>query len=125
MMFVDAIQNTATQVARMMNVPAYYISADMNNSMTYANVQDERRQFVALSLAPFIHAIQDRLSMDDVTARGNIVKFDVDSAFLRVDPMERLNVIEKMLALGLITLEQAMEMEDLTPNGNQDVSSIE
>ena len=125
MMFVDAIQNTATQVARMMNVPAYYISADMNNSMTYANVQDERRQFVALSLAPFIHAVQDRLSMDDITARGNIVKFDVDSAFLRVDPMERLNVIEKMLALGLITLEQAMEMEDLTPNGNQDVSSIE
>ena len=125
MMFVDAIQNTATQVARMMNVPAYYISADMNNSMTYANVQDERRQFVALSLAPFIHAVQDRLSMDDITARGNIVKFDVDSAFLRVDPMERLNVIEKMLALGLITLEQAMEMEDLTPNGNEDVSSIE
>ena len=125
MMFVDAVQSTATQIARMMNVPAYYISADQNNSMTYANVQDERRQFVSLSLAPFIHAIQDRLSMDDVTARGNIVKFDVDSAFLRVDPMERLNVIEKMLTLGLITVEQAMEMEDLTPNGNQDVSSIE
>ena len=125
MAFVDAIQATATQIARMMNVPAYYISADQNTSMTYANVQDERRQFVALSLAPYIHAIQDRLSMDDITARGNIVKFDVDSAFLRTDPMERLNVIEKMLSLGLITLEQAMEMEDLTPNGNQDVSSVE
>ena len=123
MMFVDAIQNTATQIARMMNVPAYYISADLNNSMTYANVQDERKQFVALSLAPFIHAIQDRLSMDDITARGNIVKFDVDSAFLNTDPMERLNVIEKMLNLGLITIDQAMEMEDLTPNGNQDVTS--
>lgn len=125
MMFVDAIQNTATQIARMMNVPAYYISADMNNSMTYANVQDERKQFVALSLAPYINAIQDRLSMDDITARGNIVKFDVDSAFLRVDPMERLNVIEKMLSLGLITLDQAMEMEDLTPNGNEDVTSVQ
>jgi len=125
MMFVDAIQNTATQIARMMNVPAYYISADMNNSMTYANVQDERKQFVALSLAPYINAIQDRLSMDDITARGNVVKFDVDSAFLRVDPMERLNVIEKMLSLGLITIEQAMEMEDLTPNGNQDVTSVQ
>ena len=125
MMFVDAIQNTATQIARMMNVPAYYISADQNNSMTYSNVQDERKQFVALSLAPYINAIQDRLSMDDITARGNIVKFDVDSAFLRVDPMERLNVIEKMLSLGLITVEQAMEMEDLTPNGNEDVTSVQ
>ena len=124
MMMVEGIQNTATQIARMMNVPAYYISADMNNSMTYANVQDERKQFLALSLAPYINAIQDRLSMDDITARGNIVKFDVDSAFLRVDSMERLNVIEKMLTLGLITLDQAMEMEDLTPNGNTDVTSI-
>ena len=124
-MFVDAIQNTATQIARMMNVPAYYISADQNNSMTYANVQDERKQVVALSLAPYIHAIQDRLSMDDITARGNIVKFDVDSAFLKVDPMERLLVIEKMLSLGLITLDQAMEMEDLTPNGNEDVTSVQ
>ena len=124
MMFVDAIQNTSTQIARMMNVPAYYISADQNNSMTYANVQDERRQFVALSLAPYIHAIQDRLSMDDVTARGNVVKFDVENAFLAVDALERLAVIEKMLTLGLITVEQAMEMENLSPNGNEDAPNI-
>ena len=119
MMFVDAIQNTATQIARMMNVPAYYISADQNNSMTYSNVQDERKQFVALSLAPYINAIQDRLSKDDITARGNIVKFDVEDAFLAVDAMQRLAVIEKMLTLGLITVEQAMEMENLSPNGNE------
>jgi len=29
-----------------------------------------------------------------------------------------LNVIEKMLALGLIDLNQAMAMEDLSPNGD-------
>jgi HK97 family phage portal protein len=116
--YVDLIQNMSTQIARLMNVPAYYISADMNNSMTYANVQDERRQFVSLSLAPYIHAIEDRLSMDDITARGNIVKFDVEDAFLAVNALERLAVIEKMLTLGLITVEQAMEMENLSPNGS-------
>ena len=124
MMFVDGIQQMATQVARMMNVPAYYISADENTSMTYANVQDERRQFVSLSLAPYVHAIQDRLSMDDITARGNIVKFDVEDAFLAVDALNRLAVIEKMLALGLITVEQAMAMENLSPNGNTDASNV-
>jgi hypothetical protein len=103
----------------MMNVPAYYISADQNTSMTYANVQDERRQFVSLSLAPYVHAIQDRLSMDDITARGNIVKFDVEDAFLAVNALERLAVIEKMLTLGLISVEDAMEMENLSPNGNE------
>jgi hypothetical protein len=46
------------------------------------------------------------------------VRFAIDDTFLRSDAMERLNVIEKMLSLGLISVEQAMEMEDLTPNGN-------
>jgi hypothetical protein len=32
--------------------------------------------------------------------------------------MDDLLVIEKMLSLGLITTEQAMEMTDLTPNGS-------
>lgn len=124
MMFVDATQQMCTQVARMMNVPAYYISADQNTSMTYANVQDERRQFVSLSLAPYIHAIESRLSMDDITARGNIVKFNVEDAFLAVDALERLAVIEKMLALGLITIEDAMEMENLSPNGRNDAPDL-
>ncbi len=35
MMYNEASQYLATEIARLMNVPAYYISADMNNSMTY------------------------------------------------------------------------------------------
>jgi HK97 family phage portal protein len=119
MMYGDAIFNLATDIARLCNVPAYYVSADQNNSMTYANVQDERKQFLTLSLQPFISAIEDRLSMDDITARGNVVKFDIDKNFLRTDPLAELAVIEKLLQLELITQEQAMEMTDLTPNGSQ------
>ena len=119
MMYNEAIQNLATEIARLCNVPAIYVSADQNNSMTYANVQDERKQFLTLSLQPFISAIEDRLSMDDITARGNVVKFDIDKNFLRTDPLQELAVIEKLLSLNLITPEQAMEMTDLTPNGSQ------
>lgn len=121
MMYSDAIFNLATDIARLCNVPAYYVSADQNNSMTYANVQDERKQFLTLSLQPFISAIEDRLSMDDITARGNVVKFDIDKNFLRTDPLQELAVIEKLLTLQLITQEQAMEMTDLTPNGSQGI----
>jgi HK97 family phage portal protein len=118
MMYNEAIQNLATEIARLCNVPAYYVSAEMNNSMTYSNVQDERKQFLSLSLQPFITAIEDRLSMDDITARGHVVKFDIDKTFLRTDPLAELLVIEKLLSLGLITTEQAMEMTDLSPNGS-------
>ena len=119
MMYEDAIQGLATQISRLCGVPAYYLSADMNTSMTYANIIDERKQLVALAFQPYISAIEQRLSMDDISTAGHYVKFDLDSSFLRVEPMERLLVLEKMLALGLITTEQAMEMEDLTPNGSE------
>jgi HK97 family phage portal protein len=118
MMYNEALQYMATQIARLFNVPAYYISADQNNSMTYANVQDERRQFVSLSLQPYISAVENRFSMDDLSPITQFVAFDMDSGFLRANPMERLNVIEKMLTLGLISVEEARAMEELSPNGN-------
>ena len=118
MMYNEAQQYMATQIARLCNIPAYYISADQNNSMTYSNVQDERRQFVALSLQPYVSALEERFSMDDLSPNTQMIAFDMDSGFLRANPLERLNVIEKMLALDLITVEQAREMEELSPNGN-------
>ena len=118
MMYNEAKQDYATQIARLCNVDAFYLSADANNSMTYSNLLDSRKQFVSLTLQPFITAIEDRLSMNDITANGNEVRFDLDKSFLRANPMDDLLVIEKMLALGLITTEQAMEMTDLTPNGS-------
>ena len=116
MMYNEAIQNSATEIARLCGVPPYYLSADQNTTMTYANVQDERRQFIWM-IQPYISAIESRLSMNDVSTDGHYVKFSVDDTFLRTNPMDRLLVIEKMLALGLITTEQAMQMEDLSPNG--------
>jgi HK97 family phage portal protein len=121
MLYAESIQNLSTEIARLCGIPAYYVSADQNTSMTYANILDERKQLVALAFQPYISAIETRLSMDDISTAGHLVKFDLDSTFLRVEPIERLLVIEKMLALGLITTEQAMEMEDLTPNGNESI----
>ena len=117
MLYTEASQYLATEIARLMNVPAYYISADMNNSMTYQNILDGRKEFVAYSLQPFISAIENRLSMDDITRHGNIVRFAIDETFLRADTKARLEAIEKMLSLGLIDLEQAQSMEQLSPMG--------
>jgi HK97 family phage portal protein len=119
MLYNEAIQNLATECARLCSVDPYYVSASQNTTMTYANVQDERKQMVAFTLQPYVSAIEARLSMDDISTAGHYVKFALDDSFLRTEPMERLLVLEKMLALGLITTEQAMEMEDLSPNGNE------
>ena len=107
------------QICRLFGVPAWMLSADTNSSMTYQNVLDSRKEFLAYTLQPYITAIETRLSMNDVTSSQNVVRFAVDDTFLRADAMARLAVTEKLLNLGLIDIEQAKEMEDLTPDGNE------
>ena len=118
MMYDEAKQSLSTEICRLMNVPAYMASSDANKSQTYQNILDARKEFFAYTLAPFVCAIEDRLSMNDITNSQNVVRFAVDETFLRVDATTRLDTIEKMLNLGLITLDQAMKMEDLSPNGD-------
>ena len=119
MAYVESIQYSSTQVARAMNVPPFMVSSDMNNSMTYQNILDSRKEYVSYTLQPYICAIEDRLSMDDITPRGHVVKFAIEESFLRADTIKRLEAIEKMLALGLIDVEDAKEMEQMTPNGRE------
>jgi HK97 family phage portal protein len=119
MAYVESIQYSSTQVARAMNVPPFMVSSDMNNSMTYQNILDSRKEYVSYTLQPYICAIEDRLSMDDITPRGHVVKFAIEESFLRADTIKRLEAIEKMLALGLIDVEDAKEMEQMTPNGKE------
>jgi HK97 family phage portal protein len=125
MTYNESSQYLATEISRLMNVPSFMVSADMNNSMTYQNVLDSRKEYVAYSLQPYICAVEERLSMDDITAHGNVVKFAIDETFLRADTMARLDAIEKMLALNLIDVEDAREMESMSPYGNGENDDIE
>jgi HK97 family phage portal protein len=118
MMYNEAKQYFATELARVCNVPAWMIDAEVMRSMTYQNIIDARKDFMAYSLAPFISAIEARLSMDDLTPRTQEVRFAVDDTFLRVDPLARLQVIQQMLELQLIDLDQAKQMEGLAPDGS-------
>jgi HK97 family phage portal protein len=118
MTYNESKQYFATELSRVCNVPAWMIDAEVMRSMTYQNIIDARKDFMAYSLAPFISAIEARLSMDDLTPRTQEVRFAVDDTFLRVDPLARLQVIQQMLELGLIDLDQAKQMEGLAPDGS-------
>jgi HK97 family phage portal protein len=118
MAYAEAKQFYALELARACNVPAEMVDAQVMKSQTYQNVLDARKEFFAYTLQPFVTAIEDRLSMDDLTPRGQVVRFSVDETFLRGNPLDRLAVTEKLLTLGLIDINQAKEMEDLSPEGS-------
>ena len=108
--------NTASEIARLCNIPAWYLNAE-SASATYSNVSAERRSLVDFSLAPLMHCVEERLSMDDLTPRGQEVHFDLDD-YLRGNPLEEIQVLTAMLDAGLINIDEARAEMDLAPRGN-------
>lgn len=116
MQLTESRLNTAAEIARMCNIPAWYLNAE-TASATYSNVVQERRSLVDFSLRPYMSCIEERLGMNDVTPRGQVVRFDLDN-YLRGNPLEQIEVLGKMLDYGLIDVDEAREYTDLAPRGN-------
>jgi HK97 family phage portal protein len=109
--------NTATEIARLMNIPAWYLNAESTSS-TYSNTLQERRSLIDLSLMPFLIAVEQRLSMDDITPSTQKVRFEIEE-YLRGTALERIEVTGRMLELGLIDVNEARQMEGLAPRGSE------
>jgi HK97 family phage portal protein len=113
MQLVEARQHLSSEIARLMGIPAWYLNAE-NASATYSNVNSERRALVDFGLRNYLTVIEDRLSMDDVTPRNQIVRFDLDD-FLRGNAAERVEMSIKLYDSGIITRNEAREFIDISP----------
>lgn len=106
----------ASEIARMVNIPAWYLNAEAA-SMTYTNVTSERRSLIDFSIRPtLISPIEQRLSMPDITPITQEVRFDLDD-YLRGNPIDQVEVVAKMLEIGLIDIPEARGMLDLVEKG--------
>ena len=108
----QARQYMASEIARACNLPEYYVGGNAGGSMTYSNVTAERRSLIDLSLRPLMTCITQRLSDNDITPRGSIVKFDLEE-FYSPSAIERAEIYNKLIPLGVMTIEEAREREDL------------
>lgn len=102
-----------TEVARLTGVDAEELSVS-TTSRTYANMQDRRRQRLESVLGPYMAAIEDRLSMDDITPRGMRVAFDT-TGYLRLDDLSAATVDKTLIDAGVITRDEARTKRDLKP----------
>jgi HK97 family phage portal protein len=102
---VEAREFQVLEIARATGLPAALLSANVG-SMTYQNVQAERRGLVDLALQPYMSAIEERLSMDDVTPRGTTLMFTPND-FLRATPIEEAQLLSVLLDREVITIDEA------------------
>lgn len=83
-------------------------------SRTYTNAIDRRRDRINDVLSPYMRAITDRLSMNDVTRRGRRVIFDLDD-YMKANPTERWNTYKIAREIHAVTIEEIRAEENLPP----------
>lgn len=74
---VEGRKYQALELARLTDVPGYLLGIDQSG-MTYQNAQQSRQDLILFGARPLLHAIEERLSMDDVLPRGRHCAFDID-----------------------------------------------
>ena len=108
----QARQYMASEISRACNLPEYYVGGNAGGSMTYSNVTAERRSLIDLSLKPLMTCITQRLSDNDITPRGSVVKYNLEE-FYSPSAQERADIYTKLIPLGVMTISEAREKEDL------------
>ncbi|EHR62637.1 phage portal protein [Saccharomonospora cyanea] len=108
---VQLQQQATVEIANAMGLDAEDLQVS-TTSRTYANAVDRRRDRINDVLAPYMRAITDRLSMNDITRRGYRVEFDLDD-YMRANPTERWSTYQTGLATQVLSVAEVREMEGL------------
>ena len=101
-----ARQQAAVQVARLLNMPSRQVNAPSETGMTYQNVSADRLEVIEVTCAPYLVAIEQRLSMPDMTPRTTTVTWDRE-AYVVGTPADRLTNAAAAVAAGLMSVTEA------------------
>lgn len=92
-------QAAVLEIARVIGIDAEDLQVS-TTSRTYVNSQDRRLAMINDTLGMYVSAVEERLSMPDVTPRGYRVVADF-YGFLRADDKTRFEAYTQGVALGL------------------------
>ena len=122
---VEARNESAIGIARIANLDPVWVGASVSgSSLTYSNRVDLYRQLLDISLRPVMDMITHRLSMPDVTPRGQAVRFDT-SGFLRGNASDLADLVQKLVPLGVLTAEEARLVIDVNTLGLTPTSLVQ
>jgi HK97 family phage portal protein len=108
----------ATELARALGIPAYYVDAETGSSMTYSNATTQRQTLLDFSLIPLMTSISERLSMPDFVPQSQSVKYDL-SDYLRGSDLERAQIYQTLNSIvdangnPAITVDEIRQAEEM------------
>jgi Phage portal protein len=109
-------QHAVLEIARAAGVDPEDLGVS-TTSRTYQNAEQRRLDLVDFTLAHYMSAVEQRLSMRDVIPRGYEAKVNLDG-FLRSDTKTRMEAYKIGQEVGAYTVPEVRELED-RPNIRQ------
>jgi phage head maturation protease len=106
-------QHAVLEISRATNLDPEYLAVNVA-TRTYQNSEQRRQDLIDFNLGGYSSAVQDRLSMRDVTMRGYVGRIDF-GGFLRGDTKTRMETYEIGLRVGAYTKPEIRQLEDKPP----------
>jgi phage portal protein BeeE len=85
-----------------------------SSSRTYQNSEQRHLDFLDFTLAPYMSAVESRLSMRDILPRGYQTRVNLDG-FLRADTLNRMSAYKIGLDVKAYTYDEIRDLEDRPP----------
>lgn len=108
---VEERQHAVLEIARAAGLDPEDVGVHMT-TRTYQNAEERKSDLVDLTLSPYLSAVEDRLSMDDVTPRGLTASFD-PTRFVRANFTTRMEGAKLAMDAGLMTRDELRRREGL------------
>lgn len=110
-LLISARNQSSIDVVNHMNLPAWSIDAVVEgSSMNYTNVPSRTRELIDYTLKPYMLAITERLSMDDVLPAGTWCQFDTSHA-LQGSFTERMTGYKAAIDSNIYTADECRALE--------------
>lgn len=112
--YIETQKFSISEIARIFNVPPHML-ADLERA-TFSNIEQQSLEFIRDTLSPLIisweQELQYRLFTDkDLEEKKYYLKFNINS-LLRGDSQARSAYYEKMINLGIYSINEVRELED-------------
>jgi len=104
-------QRSDMEIANILGIDPEDIGVN-TTSRTYQNATDRRVDRLNMVLSPYMRAIVDRLSLGDVTRRGQRTVFDLDD-YLKADPATRFATYATAIDKGIMDVDEVRAKEEL------------
>ena len=109
MQLTEGRQQAVLEIARLTGVPHGLLAASPQGAtLTYRNIEGENQQALQ-AMAPYLVAIEQRLSCDDVVPHGQSVRFDL-TELMRPATSDLVNMIATLYPMGLIGEQESRDL---------------